>query len=242
MIFTVDRILALSSLASALITTVLPSSASATVRFQVTELSGCILSDLNTGCFGQEITVGIRVGSDPQEDVFGIGASVYGYDASVADFVSGSAVSSIFHDFANPTVGAFGGIPNVEAGALNEDAIGINGNRVSILNAIDFAPHSENPLDPGLDGVVGGGDGQFRVRFRIVGVGQTVLTIDTRYSGDAVVYRGGRIGNSNTVQVVFPVEGLPYVVPEPGTAVLLGVGLVGLATRRSTHRGAETQR
>ncbi len=206
-------------------------STASAVSFEVTELGGCVPDPISGSCLGQEVTVGLRIGSEPGENVAAIGASVYGYDESVADFVRGSAVRSIFHAFADPAVGALDGLPNLVGPSLTESEIGARGRRVLIIMASDFVGHRENPLDPGLNGVVGGGDAQIRVTFRILGVGQTVLTIDTRYNGDAVVYsdRSPNLGHSNTVQIVLRSDGLPYVVPEPGTGLLIGLGLAGLA-------------
>lgn len=202
------------------------------VTFQVTELGGCALATGEADCIGELVTIGLRIGSERDERVYGIGASIYGYDESIADFESGGVVGSIFHGLALPAIGAFDGLHNLVLPELEESELGDAGPRVAFLDAFDLRPHSANANDPGLDGVVGGGDAQLRVRFRILGSGQTILSIGTRYAGDAVVYQAGTTGHAATLQILLRSNGAPVVVPEPGEALLLALGLAGLACVR----------
>ncbi|MFO0691832.1 MAG: hypothetical protein U0900_24265 [Myxococcota bacterium] len=204
----------------------------AAVSFRVTELGGCALAPGATDCVGELVTIGLRIASDPGEQIYGIAASVYGYDESVADFEDGGVVGSFFHAQATPGGGASGGLTNFVDPVLLESVLGGAGPHVAILDAFDLRPHSENVDDPGLDGLVGGGDAQIRVRFRIVGVGQTRISIGTHYFGDAVVYAGGDTGDAETLQILLRSDGAPVVVPEPGEALLLALGLAGLACIR----------
>ena len=210
------------------------------VSFFVTELSGCTAAASQWDCLGvnplptQIFTIGIRVKGEPGEQVYGIGASVWGYDSSVVQFVGGEAVESLFHDVRASGIGA--GLDNLAAGALSESTCCAAGPRVQMLNALAFSPHSENPLDPGLDGVLGGGDAQIRVRFRAISPGIIQFRIGTDYgnfaTGDAIVYAGGQTGPGNNAFIGSnPEDGLYVVqpIPEPGTALLMGIGLAILA-------------
>ena len=176
---------------------------------------------LNSLNVGDTVTIGIRLSNSL--GVFGLGASAYGYNESVIDFTSGSAVASINHAVAIPAVGAFSGLTNVVGGALIESSIGASGNRVQIINGVGLAATNTNVLDPGLDGIIGGNDAQVRITFTATGVGVTNIIIGTGYNGDAEVLAGGLTNqNDNNTLVI-------TVIPEPGTALLMGLGLAGLA-------------
>lgn len=207
--------------------------------FQVTELSGCESGD-TTGCFGEEITIGIRVINDAgasgiPDDIAAFGAAFSGYDNGVVSFVDGLAVTSILHSTCIPAIGCFNGIANTEGPALSET----NGRVQFMTGATITVGHDVDGLDsPGFDGIVGGGDVQFRVRFLVTGPGITTIQIGTDPSvGNVVIARGsgGFPIETTNAAVVISSNAAPYVVPEPSVALLLGLGLVGLGSRR---RGA----
>lgn len=221
--------------------------AGATVSFIVTELSGCTAAASQWDCLGQtplpgsRLTIGIRVKSAPGDAIFGIGASVRGYDGGLVQFHSGEAVSSLFHSVAVPGIGAFDGLDNgLVAPTLTESIVPGNGARVEFLRAISLTARSENPLDPGLDGVIGGGDAQFRVRFDIVGFGGPLqFQIGAVLIPDGVSGAGGvPLPVHNAFIGSNPEEGLFLVqVPEPSALVLVGLGLVGLGSMKRGRPG-----
>ncbi|MEZ4281998.1 MAG: hypothetical protein R3F21_20535 [Myxococcota bacterium] len=158
----------------------------------------------------------------------GLGAAIFGYDDGMVDFVSGNAVASILHDVCIPGVGCFNGIDNQIGGAspLFEGTVA-SGPYVQIFNGVSLTSRSgTGAQDPGLDGVLGGGDAQFRVTFAMSGPGTTTFFIGTNAAdpilGNAVVYAGGEVVDAINTSI-------SLITPEPGTAVLMGLGFAALA-------------
>lgn len=170
---------------------------------------------------GETVILSIRLTNGV--GVFGLGASAYGYNESVIDFTTGSTVASINHAVAIPAVGAFSGLGNTLTNPLSESSIGSSGNRVLIFNGVGLTATNTNALDPGLDGAVGGNDAQMRITFTATGAGSTTIIIGTGYNGDGEVLAGGVTDQSSNTSIAIT------VVPEPGTALLMGLGLAGLA-------------
>ena len=84
---------------------------------------------------------------------------------------------------------------------------------------------------------MGGSDAQIRVHFRALGLGFTQIQIGTDFgnvlTGDAIVYAGGQTGPGNNAFIGSnPEDGLYVVqpIPEPGTALLIGIGLAILGS------------
>ena len=168
---------------------------------------------------GDTLTVRLRINNST--NVFGLGASAFNYTEAVLDFQSGQAVNSINHATCIPAVGCFNGLGSPGTSALTESAIGSSGNRVQIFNQIVLSPATNtNPQDPGLDGVVGGGDAQVRIVFVATGNGSTVLKLGTGYNGDGEILAGG-------VTVTTAETTVAVTVPEPAS---IAAGLAALGT------------
>jgi len=172
----------------ALVLPLLPAAAQA-VTLQVIGVSGANPAAMSVG---ETITIDVRVVADA-DAVYGLGVSAYGYDEAVVDYVDGSglAVASIFHAVAIPPATALIGLDNAIGNPLLESVIGGNDPRVWLFTGTSLSPANAQPLDPGLDGVVGGGDAQFRVTFQAVAPGATQIVFGTGYEGDAVVLADG---------------------------------------------------
>ncbi len=188
------RAMALASMAAMLWASV----ATAGVSFTIIGTSG---GDPNALGVGEQITIDIRIANDGSDGpIFGIGASVSGYDEGMINngsddfiaFVSGEAVDGYLFDTCIEGTGCFNGLSNTASGALGESAITGFPDRVQIANSAGLDGRTgDGTLDPGLDGVVGGGDVQFQLVFEGVQAGTSTLNIGTGYQGDVVVLEGG---------------------------------------------------
>jgi len=196
--------------------------------------SGNPLSALQVG---DTVTINIRMSNPAAVAIFGIGAGAQGWDNSVAQFQGGELnLGKYFCTNAACTLGLDNGVayPNVDENTGNalvtpgdvQNVAGV-GNYFPIVQAIATTGRAgDGSRDPGIDGVVNGGDAQFRIVFRAAGPGTTTIDIGTNANptlGNVVVLAGGATEPATNALISLT------VVPEPGTALLMGLGLAGLA-------------
>ena len=199
-------------------------------------------SDPTSGLLpGATITIDVVVVLDAGESINALGSSAYNWDNSVMNFVSGQAVSELFFQNApqNPDPNApicvlypficqpSGPISNSRGGALVEGTAsagtGFGGvPEVEIIAAINLDDMFGATAfdDPGLDGSPG--SVQFQLLFEAAGPGATTLIIGGGSDLDGVS------GGDNPGVIINDTVTIT-VIPEPGTALLMGLGLAGLA-------------
>lgn len=158
--------------------------------------------DLGALVIGQTFTVDITISTTAPEALgLGLRAKGYGPELSADAFTT---LPSIFNF--SPSV-PFGGIANQTAGVIN-DGIG-PGPSVNLFQGVS------------LSAAAGTGPEVFSVTFTALAQGSGVIEAgafeafaDTYVGGDNVI---------NNASIAYT------VVPEPGTALLMGLGLAGLA-------------
>jgi hypothetical protein len=180
------------------------------------------------------LTIDITLRSDADvsgETVFGVGGAAFGYDESVASYQGGTAASDVLVQVCVAALGCFGGVDNgVIAGAGPALSLANPlGPEVQFLNAASTGRSAfSGALDEGVNGAAG--SAQFQLVFQAGPAGSTTIELgaSTDY-GDALILSGGALGVTNSAFVTLT------VIPEPGTALLMGLGLAGLASagRRS---------
>lgn len=189
---------------------------------------------------GETITFDLRMTDNVAgPDVFGLEAAVTGYDA--AD-VTGAYDSGIAHQsgtVVDQTLGIdlglgsgpqFGLLNNVSASEENWEINQFNplAHTTTLFGGIlSSAAPGDGTDDLGIGGNPIASDLHFQVTFANVAAGSgSAFSTTANLSFDVTVISSG--GASSTTSTPFSIT----VIPEPGTALLMGLGLVGLATTR----------
>ena len=200
---------------------------------------------------GDVVTFGLLLENATQENVFALGVGVYGYDegavGSATDnhlvFVSSTASLSAFNT-AGLVIPGFGVVNNND-GVANSTVAGVQSGapfpfnqelRAVLFNGIGTSAASGTGNDDagvggGLTGV--GSDIHIEVSFLVQGLNSTpgsptAVTLDFgtgRFGNEAIGTGGSSLAFNNASSTL-------TIVPEPGTALLMGLGLAGLASIR----------
>ncbi len=189
-------------------------SAFAAATWQATATTGDG-SPLSAITQGTTITLSIGLTTTGPE-LLGISGSVNDYDSAVAaPAATGHVIAAtLLNQVCFPSAGCFNGVSNLESGLRVQSGVEGPGNEATFVSVLSVTPALGN-------GSIDDPFPQFSVVFDAVGGGSTVLRIGT-YGDYADAYAGGD-------NVVNNVEIPITVVPEPGTALLMGLGLAGLA-------------
>jgi hypothetical protein len=179
-------------------------------------------SPLSNVTIGAQIILDIQVSTD--DFALAVAGSVNNYDNSVVGLNTGASIisSTVFNQVCIPSAGCFNGLTNQVGGAIAfaENAVG-PGVEAEFLAALGLAAAGGNGA---LDPAVGAGVGQFQIVFDAIGAPGASTTLNI---GTFAEYLDGYTGtvdslaNNTSVTVT--------IVPEPGTALLMGLGLAGLA-------------
>jgi hypothetical protein len=160
---------------------------------------------------GDVVTIDITVRSDG-EAVFGLGGSAVGYDSTVAEFTSGTAVALVFATTCLPApTGCLAGLSNTTSTPLSESSLNAPGlPEVQFFNGIDVAGVTNTgDIDEGVSGVAG--DPQFQLVFTATGDGSTTLDLgaNTSYGDNVIGASGAELARTNAA--------ITLTVPEPAT-------------------------
>ena len=165
---------------------------------------------------GDQITLSIGL-TTTSPDLLGISGSINNYDPSVvAPAATGHVIpTSALSQICIATLGCLGGVANLESGLRVESGVEGAGEEATFFSALSVTP-------AGGTGATDDPFPQFQIVFDVVGLGSTVLRIGT-YADYADAYTS--LSGDNAV---YNVE-IPVNVPEPGTTLLMALGLAGLA-------------
>ena len=170
--------------------------------------------DLNAMASGDTLTLDIKLETSAPGEMIAIAGSVNNYDTSVVsvDAVASTVAANLLFAFIIPGTGSFNGVANLESGVADTSNQGA-GQEDTFLSIL------------GTSGA--GGDGttesaQFQIVYNVIGAGTTTLRIGT-FADYADAFSGASDNVVNNAAVTIT------VVPEPGTALLMGLGLAGLA-------------
>ena len=170
--------------------------------------------DVAATASGNTLTLDIKLETSAALELIAIAGSVNDYDTSVVSISSGAntVASTLLYEIIIPTVGSFNGITNLESGISDTSVQG---------------PGQEDTFLSVLGTAGAGGDGtaeaaQFQIVYEVIGAGTTTLRVGT-FANYADAYSGASDNTVTNTGVTIT------VVPEPGTALLMGLGLAGLA-------------
>jgi hypothetical protein len=195
---------------------------------------------------GDSITIDLVIENATNEDITGLGLGVFGYDTGAQGnasdnrlrFVSGQNSASVLNSFfvspgvTTDGIGRVGPVAEDGAPFPLSDTL-----RVQLYEGVATTPsNGDGTFDTGINGLqTNGSDVHFQVTFQANCAGCAVdgsvsedvtLVFGTGQFGNAALTTGGgTLAFSNSSLVV-------TVIPEPGTALLMGLGLTGLAVRR----------
>jgi len=176
---------------------------------------------------GAQISIEITMLTD--DFAFGNAGSVNNYDNSIvqldtaASFI-GAVGQNIFAGVCYAPGACFNGLPNGKDNSNFAEVTGTGpGVEAEFFSGVSLiAAQGNGSLDQGEDLVSGGP--QFKIVFNAIGAAGSSTTINIgTYLNYQDAYSGSIDGNVTNTSVSVT------IVPEPGTALLMGLGLAGLA-------------
>lgn len=188
---------------------------------------------------GDQLTVDLRLENATQVELFGLGLGAVGFDRNDnrnptddrLHFVGGASAGSALNTARLPGTPnqAFGGLQNTLSAPVEIVEIPRS---VSFFQGLSLDPVTGTGTDDvGIDGgYTGDGDVHFRLVFEATNnVGPEAGVVNLLFGTTGA---NGAIGSGGVVLPFNNASLSVTVIPEPGTALLMGLGLAGLAARR----------
>lgn len=176
---------------------------------------------------GESFTVDIALDNVLEESVAGISGTISGLAGAGAVMTSGQAASFYLEVFCSPN-GCFGGIDWPDAPFFQPNDLKSSGympgdDIVPIVSALGLAATTaDGSIDPGLDGALDEPSAR-----------DVTLELIAQTLGVHVLTLGGVFSNGSDA---LPIENIATltlnVIPEPASALLLGLGRMGLSVGR----------
>ena len=189
-----------TSLIAAVATVLVAGAASAALNVSSPQSGGIVAAP------GDLITIDIQISTTAPE-ALALGLRAADYDPSILTTGTATLVPASIFNFA-PSV-PFGGLTNSASGVEEAPGGPRPGTSINLFQGVALSP------------AAGAGPENFQVTF-VAGVpGITTVAIGALGSYGDIYAGGDNVANNTSVQVT--------VVPEPGTALLMGLGLAGLA-------------
>ena len=155
---------------------------------------------------GETVTIDIEISTTGAE-ALALGLRAADYDPAVLTNGVGTIVPAVIFDF-GPGSG-FGGLANSASGAEEGPGGPRPGTSINLFQGVSLQPAAS------------AGPVAFQIQFTAGAPGSTTVGIGA-FGAYGDTYAGGdNVANNTAVQVT--------VIPEPGTALLMGLGLAGLA-------------
>jgi len=177
---------------------------------------------------GAQLIVDITVTTN--DSALAVAGSANNYDNTIATYNPGlsTIAPAVFCTIEIPSVGCLGGLPNLAIPVTEEvTPAGVETEFLAVLGLV--AAGGNGTTDIGIDGIPGGP--QFQLIFDTLTTGATTINI-----GTYALYLDGYLGSADDQAINTSVS--INVIPEPNTALLLGLGFAALSSRssRKTHR------
>lgn len=193
---------------------------------------------------GDVVTFDLVLENNANLDIFGLGVGVYGYDQGQPGdtfdnnllFAGGQNADNIFST-AFSGGQSFGGLDGI--GDVFEDGAPFplsQPRRVQLFDGVSTtAVNGNGQIDAGYDGTqISAGGVHFQVSFaaRDLGTASPLNPVGLTLEFGTGQFGNAAIGDGGSVLSFYNDSYTLTIVPEPGTALLMGLGLAGLAANR----------